>query len=272
MAGRPVTIRFLDPPLHEFVPNTEPEIKAMADEMGLTVEEVKRRCDDLKEFNPMMGHRGCRLSVTFPEIARMQTRAVLEAAIEVHEEDGYDIEPNIMIPLVGDVKELRFVKKEIVATAEKVKAEKHSDIKYHIGTMIEIPRAALMADQIAEEAEFFSFGTNDLTQMTFGFSRDDAGKFLQDYYKSKIYEQDPFAHLDQNGVGQLIEIAVEKGRKTRPDIKLGICGEHGGDPASIEFCNRVGLNYVSCSPFRVPIARLAAAQAQIKLEREQKKG
>ena len=268
MEGRPVTIRFLDPPLHEFVPNTEAEIRQMAEEMGKSVEEVKRRCDDLKEFNPMMGHRGCRLSVTFPEIARMQTRAVMEAVIEVSREDGYAIEPEIMVPLVGDVKELKFVKNIIVGTAEKVKEEMHSDIRYHIGTMIEIPRAALMADQIAEEAEFFSFGTNDLTQMTFGFSRDDAGKFLTDYYKSKIYEQDPFAHLDQNGVGQLIQIAVEKGKKTRPDIHLGICGEHGGDPASIEFVNRVGLTYVSCSPFRVPIARLAAAQAQIKLERE----
>ncbi|MDD6362145.1 MAG: pyruvate, phosphate dikinase [Lachnospiraceae bacterium] len=264
MEGRPVTIRFLDPPLHEFVPTTEPEIKQLADDMGLTVAEVRKRCDDLHEFNPMMGHRGCRLSVTFPEIARMQTRAVIEAAIEVHEEDGYNIEPEIMVPLVGDVKELAFVKKTIIETAEKVKAERKSDIRYHIGTMIEIPRAALMADQIAKEAEFFSFGTNDLTQMTFGFSRDDAGKFLQDYYKSKIFEQDPFAHLDQNGVGQLIQIAVEKGRATRPDIHLGICGEHGGDPASIEFCDKVGLTYVSCSPFRVPIARLAAAQAAIK--------
>ena len=198
----------------------------------------------------------------------MQTRAVMEAAIEVKEEKGYDIVPEIMVPLVGDVKELAFVKKTIVETAEKVKEERHSDMKYHIGTMIEIPRAALLADEIAKEAEFFSFGTNDLTQMTFGFSRDDAGKFLQDYYKSRIYEQDPFAHLDQNGVGQLIQIAVEKGRKTRPDIKLGICGEHGGDPDSIEFCEKVGLTYVSCSPFRVPIARLAAAQAAIRNEKE----
>ena len=268
MEGRPVTIRFLDPPLHEFVPTTEPEIKQLADDMGLTVAEVRKRCDDLHEFNPMMGHRGCRLSVTFPEIARMQTRAVIEAAIEVHEEDDYNIEPEIMVPLVGDVKELAFVKKTIIETAEKVKAERKSDIRYHIGTMIEIPRAALMADQIAKEAEFFSFGTNDLTQMTFGFSRDDAGKFLQDYYKSKIFEQDPFAHLDQNGVGQLIQIAVEKGRATRPDIHLGICGEHGGDPASIEFCDKVGLTYVSCSPFRVPIARLAAAQAAIAESRQ----
>ena len=264
MEGRPVTIRFLDPPLHEFVPTTEEDIAELAAEMGLEVAAVKARCDALHEFNPMMGHRGCRLAVTFPEIAKMQTRAVMEAAIEVNAEEGYNIIPEIMVPLVGDKKELAFVKKTIVETAEKVKEEKGSDIQYHIGTMIEIPRAALMADEIAEEAEFFSFGTNDLTQMTFGFSRDDAGKFLTDYYKSKIYESDPFAHLDQNGVGQLIQMAAEKGRKVRPDIKLGICGEHGGDPASIEFCNKVGLSYVSCSPFRVPIARLAAAQAAIK--------
>ena len=230
MEGRPVTIRFLDPPLHEFVPTTEEDIKELADEMGLSVEVVKARCDSLHEFNPMMGHRGCRLAVTFPEIAKMQTRAVMEAAIEVNAEEGYNIIPEIMVPLVGDKKELAFVKKTIVETAEEVKKEKGSDIEYHIGTMIEIPRAALMADEIAEEAQFFSFGTNDLTQMTFGFSRDDAGKFLTDYYKSKIYESDPFAHLDQNGVGQLIQMAAEKGRKVRPDIKLGICGEHGGDP------------------------------------------
>ena len=263
MEGRPVTIRFLDPPLHEFVPTTEPEIAELAELMGITVAEVKARCDALHEFNPMMGHRGCRLAVTFPEIARMQTRAVMEAAIEVNAEEGYNIVPEIMIPLVGDKKELAFVKKVVVETADKVKAEKGSDIQYKVGTMIEIPRAALLADEIAEEAEFFSFGTNDLTQMTFGFSRDDAGKFLQDYYASKIYESDPFAHLDQNGVGQLIEMAAGKGRKVRPDIHLGICGEHGGDPASIEFCHKVGLDYVSCSPFRVPIARLAAAQAAI---------
>ena len=263
MEGRPVTIRFLDPPLHEFVPTTEEDIAELATEMGLSVADVKARCDALHEFNPMMGHRGCRLAVTFPEIAKMQTRAVMEAAIEVNAEEGYNIIPEIMVPLVGDKKELAFVKKTIVETAEEVKKEKGSDIEYHIGTMIEIPRAALMADEIAEEAQFFSFGTNDLTQMTFGFSRDDAGKFLTDYYKSKIYESDPFAHLDQNGVGQLIQMAAEKGRKVRPDIKLGICGEHGGDPASIEFCNKVGLTYVSCSPFRVPIARLAAAQAAI---------
>ncbi len=263
MEGRPVTIRFLDPPLHEFVPTTEPEIEDLAKLMNISVKEVKERCDALHEFNPMMGHRGCRLAVTFPEIARMQTRAVMEAAIEVNAEEGYNIVPEIMIPLVGDKKELAFVKKTVVETAEKVKAEMNSDIEYKVGTMIEIPRAALMADEIAEEAQFFSFGTNDLTQMTFGFSRDDAGKFLQDYYASKIYESDPFAHLDQNGVGQLIAMAAEKGRKVRPDIHLGICGEHGGDPASIEFCHKVGLDYVSCSPFRVPIARLAAAQAAI---------
>ena len=238
--------------------------------MNLTVAEVKATCDSLHEFNPMMGHRGCRLSVTYPEIARMQTRAVMEAAIEVNEENGYHIVPEIMIPLVGDKKELKFVKEVVVETAEKVKAEKNSDIQYHIGTMIEIPRAALLANEIAEEAEFFSFGTNDLTQMTYGFSRDDAGKFLVDYYKSKIYEADPFAKLDQNGVGQLIKMAANKGRKTRPDIKLGICGEHGGDPSSIEFCHSIGLNYVSCSPFRVPIARLAAAQAALKFPQQDK--
>ena len=263
MEGRPVTIRFLDPPLHEFVPTDEADIKALAKDMGLKYEEVKAKCESLHEFNPMMGHRGCRLAVTYPEIARMQTRAVMEAAIEENEKYGFNIEPEIMIPLVGDKKELKFVKKVIVEVAEQVKKEKKSDIKYHIGTMIEIPRAALMADEIAEEAEFFSFGTNDLTQMTFGFSRDDTGKFIDSYYKSKIYESDPFAKLDQNGVGQLIQMAADKGRKTRPDIKLGICGEHGGDPSSVEFCHKVGLTYVSCSPFRVPIARLAAAQAAI---------
>ncbi|MCI8932154.1 MAG: pyruvate, phosphate dikinase [Lachnospiraceae bacterium] len=263
MEGRPVTIRFLDPPLHEFVPTDEKDIEDLARDMNLTVEEVKSTCDSLHEFNPMMGHRGCRLSVTYPEIARMQTRAVMEAAIEVKEEKGYNIEPEIMIPLVGDKKELKYVKEVVVSVAEEVKKEKNSDIVYHVGTMIEIPRAALLADEVAEEAEFFSFGTNDLTQMTFGFSRDDAGKFLASYYKSKIYESDPFAKLDQNGVGQLVKMAAEKGRATRPDLKLGICGEHGGDPSSVEFCHKVGLNYVSCSPFRVPIARLAAAQAAI---------
>ena len=263
LEGRPMTVRYLDPPLHEFVPTEEEEIKALAEDMGLTVADVKAKCDALHEFNPMMGHRGCRLAVTYPEIARMQTRAVMEAAIEVSAEKGYDIVPEIMIPLVGEKKELKYVKDVVVEVAEAVKKEKNSDIQYHIGTMIEIPRAALTADAIAEEAEFFSFGTNDLTQMTFGFSRDDAGKFLEAYYQAKIYESDPFARLDQNGVGQLVKMAAEKGRKTRPDIKLGICGEHGGDPSSVEFCHKVGLNYVSCSPFRVPIARLAAAQAAL---------
>lgn len=263
MEGKPVTIRFLDPPLHEFVPTEEKDIEALAKDMNLSVEEVKSTCSELHEFNPMMGHRGCRLSVTYPEIARMQTRAVIEAAIEVSKEKGFEIVPEIMVPLVGDKKELKFVKDVIVETAEKVKAEKNSNLVYHIGTMIEIPRAALLANEIAEEAEFFSFGTNDLTQMTFGFSRDDAGKFLVDYYKSKIYESDPFAKLDQNGVGQLIEMAVTKGRSQRPNLKIGICGEHGGDPSSVAFCHKVGMDYVSCSPFRVPIARLAAAQAAI---------
>ncbi len=263
MEGRPVTIRFLDPPLHEFVPTNQDDIDDLAVEMMMTSEEVQEICDSLHEFNPMMGHRGCRLAVTYPEIARMQTRAVMEAAIEVKAEKGFDIVPEIMIPLVGEKKELKFVKDVVVETAEAVKKEKNSDIAYHIGTMIEIPRAALLADEIAEEAEFFSFGTNDLTQMTFGFSRDDAGKFLGDYYKNKIYESDPFARLDQSGVGQLVQMAAEKGRKTRPDIKLGICGEHGGDPSTVEFCHKVGLSYVSCSPYRVPIAKLAAAQAAI---------
>lgn len=264
LKGLPMTVRYLDPPLHEFIPKTDMEMKALADAMGVTVEHVKIKCDELHEFNPMMGHRGCRLAVTYPEIAKMQTRALMEAAIEVKEEDGYDIIPEIMIPLVGEVKELKFVKDIVAKTAEEVKKEKNSDIKYHVGTMIEIPRAALTADEIAKEAEFFSFGTNDLTQMTFGFSRDDAGKFLNSYYETKIYEQDPFAKLDQTGVGQLVEMAIKKGKATRPNIKLGICGEHGGDPASVEFCHKIGLNYVSCSPFRVPIARLAAAQAAIK--------
>ena len=264
MEGRPVTIRFLDPPLHEFLPNTMEEITALAKDMGVTVEEINMRRAALHEFNPMMGHRGCRLAVTYPEIAKMQTRAVMEAAIEVKQEKGYDIVPEIMIPLVGEKKELAYVKEVVVQTAEKVKAYYESDIKYKVGTMIEIPRAALLADEIAEEAEFFSFGTNDLTQMTFGFSRDDAGKFLESYYENKIYESDPFAKLDQKGVGQLIEMAAKKGKATRPDIHLGICGEHGGDPSSVEFCYRAGLDYVSCSPFRVPIARLAAAQAVLK--------
>ena len=264
LKGLPMTVRYLDPPLHEFLPKEEADIEAIAKDMGVTTEHLKAKCDELHEFNPMMGHRGCRLAVTYPEIARMQTRALLEAAIEVNEEDGYDITPEIMIPLVGEAKELKFVKNIVIETAELVKKEKNSNIEYHIGTMIEIPRAAITADEIAKEAEFFSFGTNDLTQMTFGFSRDDAGKFLGAYYENKIYEQDPFARIDQTGVGSLIKIAVEKGKSVRPNIKLGICGEHGGDPSSVEFCHNAGLTYVSCSPFRVPIARLAAAQAAIK--------
>ena len=268
LKGLPMTVRYLDPPLHEFLPTEEEDIVALAKDMGVTVEHLKAKCSELHEFNPMMGHRGCRLAVTYPEIARMQTRALMEAAIEVKAEEGYDIVPEIMIPLVGEKKELKYVKDVVIETAEQVKKEKGSDIEYHIGTMIEIPRAALLADEIAEEAEFFSFGTNDLTQMTFGFSRDDAGKFLDAYYKAKIYEQDPFAKLDQKGVGQLVKMAAEKGRATRPNIKLGICGEHGGEPSSVEFCHNVGLTYVSCSPFRVPIARLAAAQAAIKNPRD----
>ncbi len=267
--GLPMTVRYLDPPLHEFLPTEEDDIKALAKDMGVSVEHLKEKCAELHEFNPMMGHRGCRLAVTYPEIARMQTRALMEAAIEVSEEEGFKITPEIMIPLVGEAKELKFVKDIVVETAEKVKEEKGSDMEYHIGTMIEIPRAALMADKIAEEAEFFSFGTNDLTQMTFGFSRDDAGKFLDSYYQNKIYEFDPFAKLDQEGVGQLVKMASEKGRKTRPNIKLGICGEHGGEPSTVEFCHNIGLTYVSCSPYRVPIARLAAAQAALK-EKEAK--
>ena len=264
LKGLPMTVRYLDPPLHEFLPKEEKDIEALAKDMGVTNEQLLAKCAELHEFNPMMGHRGCRLAVTYPEIARMQTRALMEAAIEVKEEDGYNIVPEIMIPLVGEVKELKFVKDIVVETAEEVKKEKGSDMEYHIGTMIEIPRAAITADKIAKEAEFFSFGTNDLTQMTFGFSRDDAGKFLGSYYENKIYEQDPFAKIDQEGVGELVKIAVEKGKSTRSDIKLGICGEHGGDPSSVEFCHNAGLTYVSCSPFRVPIARLAAAQAAIK--------
>ena len=264
LEGNPVTIRFLDPPLHEFVPTEEEDIKKLADAQGKTVEQIKAIIAGLHEFNPMMGHRGCRLAVTYPEIAKMQTKAVIRAAINVSKaHPDWNMVPEIMIPLVGEKKELKFVKDVVVEVAEQVKKEKNSDMQYHIGTMIEIPRAALTADKIAEEAEFFSFGTNDLTQMTFGFSRDDAGKFLDSYYKAKIYESDPFARLDQEGVGQLVKMAVEKGRATRPNLKCGICGEHGGDPSSVEFCHKVGLNYVSCSPFRVPIARLAAAQAAI---------
>jgi pyruvate,orthophosphate dikinase len=263
MKGYPVTIRYLDPPLHEFLPQAEDDIKALAEEMGMSFDELKDIVDGLHEFNPMMGHRGCRLAVSYPEIAEMQTRAVIEAAINVNKE-GMTVVPEIMIPLVGDVKELQYVKEVVVKTADSIIKESGVDLKYTVGTMLEIPRAALTADEIAKEAEFFSFGTNDLTQMTFGFSRDDAGKFLEDYYSKKIYEFDPFARLDQTGVGKLVEMAAQLGRKTRPDIKLGICGEHGGDPSSVEFCHKVGLDYVSCSPFRVPIARLAAAQAVVR--------
>ena len=263
MDGYTVTIRFLDPPLHEFLPHTDEEIKPLAKSLGMTFEALKARVISLKEFNPMMGHRGCRLAVTYPEIAKMQTTAVIEAAINVKKE-GIDVHPEIMIPLVGSVKELKYVKDIVVATAEEILAKSDTKVEYHVGTMIEIPRAALTADEIAQEAEFFSFGTNDLTQMTFGFSRDDATKFLGDYYGKKILEQDPFATIDQDGVGKLVAMAAELGRKTRPEIHLGICGEHGGDPKSIDFCHRVGLDYVSCSPFRVPVARLAAAQAAIK--------
>ena len=265
MQGYPVTIRFLDPPLHEFVPTDEADIKALADAQGKSVEDIKAIIASLHEFNPMMGHRGCRLAVTYPEIAEMQTRAVIKAALAVkarHPE--WEMVPEIMIPLVGEVKELKFVKDVVVKAADALIAEAGSDMKYLVGTMIEIPRAALTADEIAKEAEFFSFGTNDLTQMTFGFSRDDAGKFLGSYYENKIYESDPFARLDQIGVGKLVAMACKLGRQTRPDLHLGICGEHGGDPTSVEFCHKVGLDYVSCSPFRVPIARLAAAQAAIK--------
>ncbi len=265
LKGRPMTVRFLDPPLHEFLPTKEEDIAEIAGELNISVEELKEVIASLHEFNPMMGHRGCRLAVTYPEIAEMQTTAVIKAAMQVnHEYPWYRIEPEIMIPLVGEVRELKYVKDVVVATAERLIKEAGVKMKYSVGTMIEIPRAALTADEIAKEAEFFSFGTNDLTQMTFGFSRDDAGKFLDAYYDRKIYEFDPFAHLDQVGVGKLIKMAAELGRQTRPDIKLGICGEHGGDPASVEFCHNVGLNYVSCSPYRVPIARLAAAQAAIK--------
>ena len=268
MEGCPVTIRFLDPPLHEFVPTEEADIELLAKDMGKTVADIKAIIASLHEFNPMMGHRGCRLAVTFPEIAAMQTRAVIKAALNIKaKHPDWDMVPEIMIPLVGEVKELAFVKKTVVETADAIIKAAGSDMKYKVGTMIEIPRAALTADQIAKEAEFFSFGTNDLTQMTFGFSRDDAGKFLGSYYDQKIYESDPFARLDQTGVGRLVEMAVKLGRQTRPDIKLGICGEHGGDPSSVEFCHKVGLNYVSCSPFRVPIARLAAAQAAIKFSK-----
>ncbi|MDD2371680.1 MAG: pyruvate, phosphate dikinase [Firmicutes bacterium] len=261
MEERPVTIRLLDPPLHEFLPQESEAIAALSKDMGLSIETLEEKIESLHEFNPMMGHRGCRLAVTFPEIAEMQTRAIIEAAIYVTKDKGYKIKPEIMIPLAGDVKEFKYVKDIVVRIADELISKSEIKIEYLVGTMIEIPRAALTADAIAKEAEFFSFGTNDLTQMTFGFSRDDAGNFLDDYYDKKIYESDPFAKLDQEGVGQLIKMAVEKGQSVRPDIKLGICGEHGGDPSSIDFCYRVGLQYVSCSPFRVPIARLAAAQS-----------
>ena len=265
MEGESVTIRFLDPPLHEFVPTDKDDIIALAKEMKMKVEDLKAVIASLHEFNPMMGHRGCRLAVTYPEIARMQTKAVIQAAIAVSDRHPeWEIVPEIMIPLVGEVKELAFVKSIVVETAEKCIATSGKRLKYKVGTMIEIPRAALTADEIATEAEFFSFGTNDLTQMTFGFSRDDAGKFLESYYENKIYESDPFAKLDVKGVGKLVKMAVDLGRRTRPGIKLGICGEHGGDPSTIEFCHKIGLTYVSCSPYRVPIARLAAAQANIR--------
>ncbi len=268
MKGNPVTIRLLDPPLHEFLPHTDAEIKDLAKEMGLKFADLKATVEYLHEFNPMLGHRGCRLCVTYPEIAEMQTRAIIEAAVKVKKEKGYNITPEIMVPLVGEKKELDYVKDYIVKTADEVIKNAKVDMHYKVGTMIEIPRAALTADKIAETAEFFSFGTNDLTQMTYGFSRDDAGKFLKDYYAKKIFEQDPFARLDEAGVGKLVDMAAKLGRSTRKDIKLGICGEHGGDPATIEFCHNVGLTYVSCSPFRVPIARLAAAQANIKNPRK----
>ncbi len=264
LEGNPVTIRFLDPPLHEFVPTDEADIKALADAQGKSVEDIKAIIASLHEFNPMMGHRGCRLAVTYPEIAKMQTKAVIKAAINVkNAHPDWNVEPEIMIPLVGDIKELKYVKKVVVETADAVIAEAGSDLKYEVGTMIEIPRAALTADEIAKEADFFCFGTNDLTQMTFGFSRDDAGKFLDAYYDAKIYENDPFAKLDQTGVGKLMDMAIKLGKPVNPNLHIGICGEHGGDPTSVEFCHKIGLDYVSCSPFRVPIARLAAAQAAI---------
>ncbi len=259
-----MTIRFLDPPLHEFVPTDEADIKKLADKKGRTVEEIKALIDSLHEFNPMMGHRGCRLAVTYPEIARMQTAAVIRAALNVQKaHPEWKIVPEIMIPLIGDSKEFKYVKKIVTETADAEIKASGTELKYEVGTMIEIPRAALTADEVAEEAEFFCFGTNDLTQMTYGFSRDDAGKFLEAYYSAKIFENDPFAKLDRSGVGQLMEMAIEKGKKVQPKLHCGICGEHGGDPSSVEFCHEIGLDYVSCSPFRVPIARLAAAQAAI---------
>ena len=268
MQGLPVTIRFLDPPLHEFVPHTPEEVKELSEEMNISVEEINNVISSLHEFNPMMGHRGCRLAVSYPEIAEMQTTAVIRAAINISKKHpDWEIVPEIMIPLVGEVKELAYVKSVVCGTADEIIAQENISMHYKVGTMIEIPRAAVTADEISTEAEFFSFGTNDMTQMTFGFSRDDAGKFLNYYYDKKIYESDPFAKLDQKGVGKLVKMACDLGRQTRPDIKLGICGEHGGDPASVEFFHKAGLTYVSCSPFRVPIARLAAAQAAIKFPR-----
>jgi pyruvate,orthophosphate dikinase len=264
MGERPVVIRFLDPPLHEFLPTEEADIREIAGELGMSAAALHNVIDSLHEFNPMMGHRGVRLSVSYPEIAVMQTTAVIQAALAVSKKTGKPITPQIMIPLVGEVKEFLYVKRFVVETADKLIAEAGSGMKYEVGTMIEIPRAALTADEIAAEADFFSFGTNDLTQMTFGFSRDDAGKFLNYYYENKIYESDPFAHLDQKGVGKLVEMACKLGKTANPKLHLGICGEHGGDPTSVEFCHKAGLDYVSCSPFRVPIARLAAAQAAIR--------
>ncbi len=263
MEGRPVTIRLLDPPLHEFLPHEDRDIEALASDLGLSFDELKSIIAGLKELNPMLGHRGCRLAVTYPEIAEMQTRAIIEAAIQVKKEKGYDLVPEIMIPLVCEAKELKYVKDIITGTADRIIEESGIELKYLVGTMIEIPRACLTADEIAAEAEFFSFGTNDLTQMAYGLSRDDAGKILEDYYEAQIFESDPTARLDRTGVGKLMKMAVELGRNSRPDIKLGICGEHGGDPSSVEFCHILGLDYVSCSPFRVPIARLAAAQARV---------
>ena len=263
MNGYEVTIRFLDPPLHEFLPHTESEIRELANSLNISIDKLKDRINSLKEFNPMMGHRGCRLAVTYPEIAVMQTKAVIEAAINVNK-NGMNVTPEIMIPLIGDINELRYVKNIITTTADKIIKESNSNINYKVGAMIEIPRAILIAEDIAKEMEFFSFGTNDLTQLTYGFSRDDASKFLKDYYDKKIFEKDPFASIDEEGVGKLVDIGAKLGRQARPNISLGICGEHGGDPKSIEFCHKIGLSYVSCSPYRVPIARLAAAQAAIK--------
>jgi pyruvate,orthophosphate dikinase len=268
MGNYPVTVRYLDPPLHEFLPTTPETIKELAQDLGISVEKLNARITDLHETNPMMGHRGCRLSISYPELAEMQTKAVIEAYVNVKERNPeYNAVPEIMIPLVGDEKELRYVKEVVVKTADKILKERNVSVDYKVGTMIEIPRAAVRADEIAKEADFFSFGTNDLTQMTYGFSRDDAGKFLSDYYEKRVFEADPFARIDVDGVGALVKMAVEKGRSVKPDLKLGVCGEHGGEPSSVEFFNKVGLDYVSCSPFRVPIARLAAAQAVLKAKK-----